>query len=54
MKLDINFDYSKLHSISTEGREKLNHIKPTTEGQAARISGVSPADVSILMVHLKK
>ena len=52
MKLDVNFDYSKLHSISTEGREKLDLIKPTTLGQASRISGVSPSDINILLVYL--
>ena len=52
MKLDVSFDYSKLHSISTEGREKLDLIKPTTLGQASRISGVSPSDINILLVYL--
>ena len=52
LKLDIDFDYGKLHSISTEGREKLDLIKPTTLGQASRISGVSPSDINILLVYL--
>ncbi len=47
-------DYSSILSISTEGREKLNRIKPRTLGQASRILGVSASDVSILMVYLNK
>ena len=47
-----NFSYSKLKSISSEGREKLHKIKPTTIGQASRISGVSPSDISVLLVHM--
>ncbi len=50
--LDLNFDYSRVHSLSSEAREKLYKIKPTTLGQASRISGVSPSDISVLMVYL--
>jgi tRNA uridine 5-carboxymethylaminomethyl modification enzyme len=46
------FDYQKLNSISFEARQKLTEIKPRTIGQASRISGVSPADISVLLVHL--
>ncbi|MEL7002230.1 MAG: tRNA uridine-5-carboxymethylaminomethyl(34) synthesis enzyme MnmG [Bacteroidota bacterium] len=46
------FDYDSVSSLSSEGRQKLKTIRPETLGQASRISGVSPADVSILMVHL--
>jgi tRNA uridine 5-carboxymethylaminomethyl modification enzyme len=46
------FDFHKLSSISKEAREKLSRIKPLTIGQASRISGVTPADVSVLLVHL--
>ncbi len=53
-KIPDQFDFNKLSAISTEGREKLNKIKPVTIGQAARISGVSPSDISILMVYLGK
>ncbi len=49
-----DFDYSILNSLSKEAREKLNKIKPRTLGQASRISGVSPSDISVLMVHLSK
>lgn len=48
------FDYGCIKALSAEGLEKLNKIKPTTIGQATRISGVSPADVSILMVYLSR
>lgn len=53
---DINpdFDYSQLLSLSKEAREKLLKIKPRTLGQASRISGVSPSDISALMVHISK
>ena len=47
-----SFDYSKLNSVSTEGREKLNQIRPKTIGQASRISGVSPSDINILLIYI--
>ena len=50
LKEDI--DYDKFHSISAEGKEKLKTVKPTTIGQASRISGVSPSDVNVLLVYL--
>lgn len=49
--LSPNFQYDKITSLSKESREKLNKIKPSTLGQASRISGVSPADISVLLVH---
>jgi len=52
IKLYGDFDYNKLASLSIEAREKLIKIKPDTLGQASRISGVSPSDISVLMVHL--
>lgn len=52
LKLNPDFDYSKLGALSSEAREKLGQVKPATIGQAARISGVSPSDVSVLMVYL--
>lgn len=52
IKLRTDFDYRTINSLSAESREKLNKVKPATLGQASRISGVSPADISVLMVHL--
>ncbi len=49
-----SFDFNAVHSLRTEARQKLNKIRPATLGQASRISGVSPADISILMVWLKR
>lgn len=51
-KINPNFDYSTIKALSAEAIEKLGKVKPYTLGQASRISGVSPADISILMVHL--
>lgn len=52
LNIVANIDYDKLTSISIEARQKLKKMKPQTLGQASRISGVSPADISVLMVHL--
>ncbi len=52
IELREGFDYHKLQSLSFEAREKLTRIKPRTLGQASRISGVSPADISVLIVYL--
>ncbi|MGB6268196.1 MAG: tRNA uridine-5-carboxymethylaminomethyl(34) synthesis enzyme MnmG [Olleya sp.] len=52
VKIPANFDYSKLQSMSLEAREKLNKIQPVTVSQASRISGVSPSDVSVLLVYM--
>ena len=52
IKIPKDFDYNKLHSVSTEGREKLTEIKPKTIGQASRISGVSVSDVNILLIYI--
>ncbi len=52
VKIPEGFDYTKLKSLSFEAREKLEAVKPSTVSQASRISGVSPSDISILLVHL--
>jgi tRNA uridine 5-carboxymethylaminomethyl modification enzyme len=54
LKIPEDIDYSELASISTEGRQKLERIKPATIGQATRISGVSSSDISILIMYLGK
>lgn len=52
VKIPKNFDYSRVKSMSYEAREKLNTVQPTTVAQASRISGVSPNDISVLLVFL--
>ncbi|MBR3940434.1 MAG: tRNA uridine-5-carboxymethylaminomethyl(34) synthesis enzyme MnmG [Bacteroidales bacterium] len=54
MPLKEDFDYFSLQSISYEAREKLTKMKPKTVGQASRISGVSPADISVLIIYLSR
>ena len=53
-RINPEFDYHQIEALSAEAREKLKKVKPATIGQASRISGVSPADISILMVFLGK
>ncbi|MEY3420783.1 MAG: hypothetical protein RIR48_1072, partial [Bacteroidota bacterium] len=52
VRLADHFDYKALKSLSIEAREKLHKIRPRTIGQASRISGVSPSDISVLLVHV--
>ncbi len=52
IQLDSDFNYHQLSSLSMEAREKLSRIKPRTLGQASRISGVNPSDISVLLVYL--
>ncbi len=52
VKIPNSFDYSKIKSMSFEAREKLNKIQPTSISQASRISGVSPNDISVLLVYM--
>ena len=52
MQIPDGFDFRRVKSLSTEATEKLNKVKPSSIGQASRISGVSPADISVLMVYL--
>ena len=51
IKIPLTFDYSTVSSLSSESREKLTKIKPESIGQASRISGVNPADISVLLIH---
>ncbi len=53
-RIPSDFDYDTVKALSTEAREKLGKIRPHTIGQASRISGVSPADVSVIMIYLGK
>mgnify|MGYP000898046953 FL=1 len=54
LKLPEDIDYSKVKGLSAEVQQKLNQHKPETVGQASRISGITPAAVALLMVHLKR
>jgi tRNA uridine 5-carboxymethylaminomethyl modification enzyme len=51
--IPADFDYARVKSLSVEGREKLMKVRPASIGQASRISGVTPSDVSVLMVYLR-
>ena len=53
-KIPDDIDYGRIHNLASEAKQKLNEIRPTSIGQALRISGVNPADISILMVYIKK
>ncbi|MDY3547740.1 tRNA uridine-5-carboxymethylaminomethyl(34) synthesis enzyme MnmG [Riemerella anatipestifer] len=52
IKIPENFDFTKINSLSAEAKQKLNNIKPKTIAQASRISGVSPADINVLLIFL--
>ena len=54
VKIPENIDYDRISNLASEARQKLSNIRPTTIAQASRISGVNPADISILMIYLKK
>ena len=54
LKIPLSFNYPELKALSAEGREKLNVVKPRSIGQASRISGVTPSDISILLVYLRR
>jgi len=53
-KIPNDIDYDKIHNLASEAKQKLKQIKPTSIGQALRISGVNPADISLIMVYIKK
>ncbi|MEM7658351.1 MAG: tRNA uridine-5-carboxymethylaminomethyl(34) synthesis enzyme MnmG [Bacteroidota bacterium] len=52
IRIPADFDFTSIKALSSEGREKLQHARPSSLGQASRISGVSPADISVLMVFM--
>ena len=52
LRIPDTFDYKKIQALGNEAREKLSRIKPSTLGQASRISGINPSDVQILMVYM--
>ncbi len=52
IRIEGHFDYSKLQSLSTEARQKLERLRPASLGQASRIPGVSPSDINALLVLL--
>ena len=52
VKIPDNFDFDKIKSMSIEAKQKLAKIRPATIAQASRISGVSPSDISVLLIHM--
>ena len=53
-KIPNNIDYDSMHNLASEAKQKLKEVRPETIGQAMRISGVNPADISILTMYLKR
>ena len=53
-KLDENQNYDDIKGLSNEAKQKLNHIRPDSVGQASRISGISPADINVLLIYLEQ
>ena len=53
-KIPLDINYNDIPNIASEAKEKLEEIRPLTLGQASRISGVNPADISLISVYLKK
>jgi tRNA uridine 5-carboxymethylaminomethyl modification enzyme len=54
LRLPLDLDYMQVSALSIEARQKLNRHKPETLGQASRISGITPASISLLTIHLKR
>jgi len=54
MPIPADFDHEAITALRLEARQKLSHFRPATLGQAGRIAGVNPADISVLLVHLKR
>jgi len=53
-RIPPGLDYESLSGLRTEARDKLAYVRPATVGQASRLAGVNPADISVLLVHLKR
>ena len=53
-KLSPDFNYNEVEGLRIEARQKLDKFRPVSVGQASRISGVSPADINVLLIHLEK
>jgi len=53
-KIPSDIDYDAIHGLATEARQKLNKVRPISIAQASRISGVNPADISILLVYIEQ
>ena len=53
-KIPLDIDYDKMHNLASEAKQKLKEVRPLTIGQAMRISGVNPADISILTMYMKR
>ena len=54
LKIPASFDYSSLQGLSTESKDRLNKVKPETVGQASRISGIRPTDITLIGISLQK
>ena len=54
LRLPVDLDYAQVPALSHEVRQKLNRFRPETLGQASRLSGMTPAAISLLLVHLRK
>ncbi len=53
-KIPLDIDYDKIHNLASEAKQKLKEVKPTSIGQALRISGINPSDISVLMIYIKR
>jgi tRNA uridine 5-carboxymethylaminomethyl modification enzyme len=54
LRLPAELDYMQVSALSIEARQRLNQLRPETLGQASRLSGITPATISLLLIHLKK